>query len=360
MAISSSQDAPAGGVKRFIKSAATVEPTSDSIVVLGLYRQGEPAPVQAIDLRSLVGELEANPSLIGWIAFDRPHLSEIQDLAKTLDLHPLLVEDIIVSHQRPKIERYGKTLFCVVKPAVYDEKQEDILLGETHLIMSGRLVVCINQRGDNMTKDGWWATEITRRFASHPGLLSSGPEAILYAAIDSAADDYAPALQGIMDDVDEIERQVFSGDAAAPERIYRLSRELVDLQHAIVPLQAVVRGLQRGFEKYDVAQGLRAYLADVADHLTRDAETTAELRELLTSILDVNSTLVAQRQNEDMKRISSWAAIIFTPSVIGSIYGMNFANMPELDWVWGYPVALGLMLGSAVLLWAIFKQKGWL
>lgn len=332
----------------------------DSVVNVGVFVEGESVATAATGIEALVKELVDNPQALGWIAYDRPELNEIRTVATALDLHPLLVEDVIVSHQRPKIERSGKTLFCVVKPAVYDQAREDILLGETHVIISGRLVVCINQRGDGAGDGGAWAAEIARRFTSHPKLLALGPEAMLYAVIDFAADDYAPALQGIMDDVDEVERQVFSGDAAAPERIYRLSREVVDLQQAIVPLQNVVRGLQNGFQKYGVAPELQEYLADVGDHLTRDGEAAAELRDLLTRILDVNATLVAQRQNEDMKRISSWAAIIFTPSVIGSIYGMNFVNMPELDWIWGYPVALGLMVGSAVVLWAIFKRKGWL
>lgn len=340
--------------------AAKASQFRGSIVDIAVYEDGrriDRTPEGIWDLERTLGEF---PDAAGWIAYDRPGLDEIRNIARSLSLHPMLVEDIVTSHQRPKIERYENTLFCVVKPAVYDEATEDVILGETHVVISDRTVVCIHQRGDQDSRDMSWIGELTRRFDSQSSLLQMGPEAMLYAIIDFTADGYAPALRGIVDDIDDVERQVFSGDAAAPERIYRLSRELVDLQHAIVPLQAVVRALQSGFEKYDVALDLRAYLADVADHLTRDAELTAELRDMLTRILNVNATLVAQRQNDDMKKISAWAAIIFTPSVIGSIYGMNFSNMPELDTVWGYPFALSLMVASAIALWLLFKRRGWI
>lgn len=331
-----------------------------SIVDIAMYEEGQRKPISARGIWDLLGEIEKSPHATGWIAYDCPDLNDIRTIARALSLHPMLVEDIVTSHQRPKLERYGSTLFCVMKPAVYDEATEDVLLGETHIVVAGRTVVCIRQRGDRNAPDRRWVDEVNRRFEAQAPMLQSGPEAMLYAVIDYTADGYAPALRGIVDDIDDVERQVFSGDAAAPERIYRLSRELVDLQHAIAPLQSVVKALQSGFEKYAVATQLRAYLADVADHLTRDAELTAELRDMLTRILNVNATLVAQRQNDDMKKISAWAAIIFTPSVIGSIYGMNFSHMPELDTVWGYPFALTLMLASAVVLWFLFKRRGWL
>jgi magnesium transporter len=181
-------------------------------------------------------------------------------------------------------------------------------------------------------------------------------------------------LVGLENDIDEIEEQLFSGDPAVTRRIYDLAGEVMEFQRATRPLEDMIIALQRGFEKYGVDAELQHYLRDVLDHSIRIAERGESFRQLLQNALQVHTTLVAQRQNEEMrlltetnlaqgeevKKISSWAAIIFAPTLIGTAYGMNFQNMPELAWEWGYPFALLLMGGFSLALYVLFKRRGWL
>jgi magnesium transporter len=207
-----------------------------------------------------------------------------------------------------------------------------------------------------------------------PELLAVGPEAVLYAILDSVVDGYAPVVAGVDKDIDEIEIQVFRGDPNVSRRIYELSSEVVEFQRATRPLLTILDRLVAGFGKYGTTEELQRYLRDVADHATTVVERVASFRQNLSDILAVNATLVTQRQNEeikrlteasfeqneDVKRISAWAAIIFAPTLIGTIYGMNFVNIPELSWAFGYPFALALMVISSFVLWLIFRARGWL
>ena len=207
-----------------------------------------------------------------------------------------------------------------------------------------------------------------------PELLARGPEAVLYAILDSVVDGYAPVVAGLQKDIDEIETEVFRGDPKVSRRIYELSGEVIEFQRSMRPLIAMLDGLAAGFEKYGTDEELQRYLRDVADHATTVAERVAGFRQILADILTVNATLVNQAQNEEIKRlteasydqneevkrISAWAAILFAPTLIGTIYGMNFEAMPELHWAFGYPFALGLMILVSFTLWLIFRTRGWL
>ena len=205
-------------------------------------------------------------------------------------------------------------------------------------------------------------------------LLAYGPQAILYAIIDAVVDGYGPVVAGLSNDIDEIEEQVFVGESQVSRRIYQLSREVIAFERATHPLSDVMLSLEQGSAKYGVADELQRGLRDVADHLTSVNQRIDAYRELLRDILTVNSTLVGQRQNEEMakmteaslkqgdevKKISSWAAILFGPSLIAGIYGMNFTHMPELSWWFGYPMALALMATTSVILYKVFKRRNWL
>jgi magnesium transporter len=207
-----------------------------------------------------------------------------------------------------------------------------------------------------------------------PELLAHGPEAVLYAILDSVVDGYAPVVAGLQKDIDEIEIQVFRGDPTVSRRTYELSGEVIEFQRATRPLLAMLDKLVAGFEAYGTSEDLQRYLRDVADHATTAAERVAGFRQNLSDILTVNATLVNQaqneeiqrltqasfKQNEEVKRISAWAAIIFAPTLIGTIYGMNFDNIPELHWAFGYPFALALMAIVSIGLWLIFRARGWL
>jgi len=215
---------------------------------------------------------------------------------------------------------------------------------------------------------------VRNRMEANPALLALGPEAVLYAILDEVVDEYAPVIAGLENDIDEIEDQLFGTNEDVAQRIYELSREVIKFQRAVHPLTAIIEALLRGSAKYQVDVELQRSLRDVLDHTIRVVERTDGFRALLDNALTTHSTLVAQRQNDEMrrmtetslaqneevKRISAWAAILFAPTLIGAIYGMNFDNMPELHWEFGYPMAIGLMVLSGIGLYVAFKFRKWL
>ena len=244
----------------------------------------------------------------------------------------------------------------MLHPPFYIDSIEDVAFVEAEVIKQRNCVVVIMQRiPDELSSLRW-----TPRLPKDEELLRHGPESVLYTILDGVVDQTFPVISGIQFDIEQIERQVFSGDSAAPERIYRLSREAIDLQHATNPLIPVIAALRAGSAKHQVPPELQAYLADVADHLARISSQITDIRELLTQILTVNATLVDQRSNEDLKIISGWAAILVVPTLIGSIYGMNFDNMPELHWRFGYLYCILSMVASSGILYVIFRKNNWL
>ncbi len=301
--------------------------------------------------------------------YPAPTRAGIEELGEAWRLHPVLLEDLVNAHQRPKLERYGDDLFLVARSARYIDELEEVAFEEFHILMGPHAVAVICQ--DKRWIDGTDGTRFDEERAETPDrrertlladdeLLRLGPEAVAYRLLDAIVDGYAPVLRGLAVDKEQIERQVFSGEAAVAERIYRLSQEVIDLQHATSSLADVLHALRAGFGKYGVPEELQVYLQDVSDHLTRVNSQVSEIRDALAQILNVNATLVAQRQNEDMKKISGWAAILFAPTLIAAVYGMNFANMPELNWALGYPFAILLMVLFAVALYVIFKVRKWM
>lgn len=293
----------------------------------------------------------------------------LAEIASAWELHPVLVDDLFHANQRAKVERYDDVLFVVLKSAVYIDAEEKVEFNEFHLLMKddALVIICQGERFIDGTPIPESIEDITDYFTNEERswtkdreLLSMGPEALIYRLLDTAVDGYIPVLDGLQNDKDGIERQVFSGDTAAAERIYLLSQEVIDVLHNSTHLNRLTQALGNGAAKYAIPDELRAYLDDAADHLTRVLAEAGELREALSQILNVNSTLVAQRQNEDMKKISGWAAILFAPTLVGAIYGMNFDDMPELHWAFGYPMALGLMLGLGIVLYVVFRVKKWM
>ena len=344
-----------------------VAPVEQSMVDAAIYRDGV-----RIDTPLTVAEaaqhLAENPDAMAWIGLYRPTAAQFLPVAEAFGLHEVAVEDAIVAHQRPKIERYGDVLFVVLRAASYLDEAEEVEFGEIHVFVGPNFVLTVRH---SRTPD---LAAVRQRMENDPELLAIGPEAVLYAILDSVVDGYAPVVAGVDKDIDEIEIQVFKGDANVSRRIYELSSEVVEFQRATRPLLTILDRLVAGFGKYGTTEELQQYLRDVADHATTVVERVASFRQNISDILTVNATLVSQRQNEeikrlteasfvqneDIKRISAWAAIIFAPTLIGTVYGMNFVNMPELQWEWGYPFALGLMLVSSVVLWLLFRARGWL
>jgi magnesium transporter len=341
--------------------------TRSGLIDAAVYRAGM-RECSTTSLTETFRALRERPEGMAWIGLYRPDVDELNTLAAEFDLHPLAVEDAITAHQRPKLERYGRTLFVVLRAARYLDDVEEVEFGELHVFLGPDFVVTVRHA------ESPDLSVIRKRLENDPELLARGTEAVLYAILDAVVDGYLPVVAGIENDVDEIETQVFDGDPAVSRRIYLLNREVVDFQRAAVPLTTMLSALAAGFDKYDVDEELRRALRDVADHVAQVNERLDSLRVLLRDILQVNSILVAQKQNEEMtalsrtsnaqndevKKISAWAAIGFAPTTVASIYGMNFRNMPELHWYLGYPFALGLMIVVGAALYFVFKRRGWL
>jgi magnesium transporter len=290
---------------------------------------------------------------IAWIGLYKPTEEEFESVAQEFELHPLSVEDALDAHQRPKLERYGETLFVVLRPARYVDETETIEFGETHVFVGKSFVITVRH---SEVPD---LSEVRGRLEADPELLRRGPEAILHAIMDQVVDDYGPVADGLENDIEEIEAQVFGGSADVSRRVYELSREVIQFQRAADPLNDVLGALMRG-EIIDVDSEVGRYLRDVQDHAQQVSERLSGYRELLQSILSVNLTLVSLSQNEQVKKISAWAAILFAPTLIGTVYGMNFDHIPELHWLLGYPFALMLMVLTSLVLYFAFKRRGWL
>ena len=292
---------------------------------------------------------------VAWIGLYKPSHEEFSSVAGEFGLHPLAVEDAVSAHQRPKLERYGETLFVVLRAARYVDETETVEFGELHVFVGDDFVVTVRHgEAPNLGK-------VRRRLEAEPELLRRGPEAILYAVMDEVVDGYAPVVEGLENDIDEIETEVFSGNAGVSRRIYELSREVIQFQRATKPLAPILQRLREGDEGHHaVDEEVRRYLRDVQDHVIQVVEQVGAFRELLASVLSVNLTLVGVGQNDEVKKISAWAAILFAPTLVAGIYGMNFDHMPELHWVFGYPFALTLMLVASVILYQVFKRRGWL
>ncbi|MCS4277245.1 magnesium transporter [Mycetocola sp. BIGb0189] len=310
--------------------------------------------------------LESHPDGFAWMGLYRPDTAELHALATDFGVHELIVEDASQGHQRPKFERYGETTLTVLRSARYVDAEERVDFGEVHVITGPRTAIVIrHSEAPNFA-------ETRRGLEAEPSRLAEGPQAVLFAVLDEIVDGYEPVLAGLENDIDEIEDALFSGGHEQSQRIYELSREVIAFQRAATPLPGMLVSMAARLPADAIEQ--RRALRDVGDHVTRVIERASAYRSLLENALTVNAALVGQRQNdetrilteaslrqsEEMKKISSWAAIIFAPSLIGSVYGMNFHNMPELSWEWGYPFSIALMVGFAGLLYGIFKKKHWL
>ena len=337
---------------------------SEAVVEAAVYTGGrrvESGPLEH------VYEMVRSGRGMGWIGLYHPDEATVASVAAEFDLHPLAVEDALTGHQRSKLERYGETLFCVLRPARYLDSAERVEIGELHLFAGPDFVVTI--RRSESPDLGL----VRRRLEAQPELLRLGPEAVMHAVLDQVVDDYSPVLAGIDGDLDEIESEVFGGDVEVSRRIYKLGREVIEFHRAVAPLEGMCELLRSGFDQHQVDLELQRLLRDVADHAVRINERVEGYRELLNNMLSVNAAVVAQRQNEEMaritqagldqneavKKISAWAAILFAPTLVGTIYGMNFRHMPELHWTFGYPLAVTLMVLCSVILYRVMKWRRW-
>jgi magnesium transporter len=289
-----------------------------------------------------------------WIGLYEPSEEEFDAIRREFALHELAVEDAIDAHQRPKLEVYGEMVFLVLKTARYIDPEEVVRLGEI-LVFLGRDYIITVRHGEASELHG-----VRERLEDQPDLLGRGTGAVLHAILDQVVDDYSPALRGLGEDIEEVEDEVFSDSRSNPaQRIYKLKREVLEFNRATGPLVDPVDRLSRGH--YDLIDPeVRAYFRDVNDHLVRIHEQLESYRDLLTSILEANLAQVTVRQNQDVRTISAFVAILAVPTMVAAIYGMNFEHMPELEWTFGYPLVVGVMLVICFGLYRYFKKIGWL
>ncbi|MDX6562360.1 MAG: magnesium transporter [Gaiellales bacterium] len=326
------------------------------IVDSAVYRNGMRDPgVAAVD--DLVAAWRSGEAMV-WLGIYEPTPEELETVARGFGLHELAVEDAVKAHQRPKLERYGDMLLMVLRPARYLDEGETVVFGEVEIFAGVNFVITV-RHGDAPDLG-----HVRRTLEAKPDLLARGPFAVVYGIADHVVDHYQPVVAGLENDIDEIEDEVFGGSATVSRRIYELTREVIEFQRATKPLAGILGEL---IVLPGVDDEERRYLRDVQDHAVRIEERVDGFRVLLQNILSVHLTLetkalneVSVDQNEQVQKISAWAAILFAPTLIGTVYGMNFKYMPELKWRLGYPMALAFMLIVGLALYVIFKRRRWI
>ena len=275
-------------------------------------------------------------------------------MAEVFGLHPLAVEDAVNAHQRPKLERYEDSLFLILKTLWYVDEDDAVETGEINLFVGADFVVTVRHGTGGDLHRARMALE------SREQVLAHGPSSVVYVVCDQVVDNYEEVADELQEDVDEVEESVFSelrtNDSA---RIYVLKRELAEVRRAVHPLREPINRFVTG-QVRGIDQEASPYFRDVADHLSRVSETVDNLDSLLSTAFDAHLAQISIQQNDDMRRVSATVGLIAAPTLVGSVYGMNFDHMPELGWAFGYPMALLLMLGASLTVWVLSKRAGWL
>jgi magnesium transporter len=336
---------------------ATVPDTSETrpasgVIACALYEGGRRTADLAID--QVAAALTSTNGFV-WVGLYEPSNELLSVVQGQFDLHDLAVEDALKAHQRPKLEIYDETLFVVLRTAQLVGSPLELEFGETHIFVGPRFVVSV-RHGSLRSHVG-----LRTRCEGMPHLLAKGPGYVLYALMDFVVDQFFPIVDTLEEQLEQLEEEIFgrSFSRATTGRIYELKRNLLAVKRAVSPLIDVCNRLAR-FDVGLVPEDTRLYFRDVYDHAVRINDMVDNTRELLTTALEANLSLISVSQNEDTKRLAAWAAIIAVPTMIAGIYGMNFRHMPELEWSLGYPLAIGSMLLACAALFAGFKRSGWL
>ncbi|WP_282798048.1 magnesium and cobalt transport protein CorA [Streptomyces sp. CC224B] len=338
-------------------------PLGSSVVKCVTYRKGvRQSTARDDDLVEAVTQIRKDDDGFVWLGLHEPTEAEFGDVAELFDLHPLAVEDAVHAHQRPKVERYGETLFAVFKTVCYVEHAE--LTATSEVVDTGEIMAFVGRDFVITVRHGRHGSlgPLREQLESTPEQLAQGPAAVLHAIADQVVDDYLAVTEAVQNDIDEVESEVFSptgGRTADPGRIYQLKRELLELKRAAVPLGRPLQVLATQPMRV-IAPEIQAYFRDVDDHLKRVADQIAAFDELLNSILQAHLAQVTVAQNEDMRKITAWAAIVAVPTMVCGVYGMNFDHMPELRWQYGYALVMGVIATVCCSLYRGFRRNGWL
>ncbi|GAA3048022.1 magnesium/cobalt transporter CorA [Gordonia defluvii] len=293
-----------------------------------------------------------------WLGLHSPDDAQMAAVATVFDLHELAVEDAVVAHQRPKVEAYGDTLFVVLRTLAYvdhasmAETAEVVSTGEIMIFLGADYVITV--RHGEQTE----LATMRHRMEEVPSALAVGPSVVLHAVADRVVDAYLAVVDEMDTDLAEIETTVFTGPTVDIDPVYLLKREVIEFRRASTPLAAALARLTA--PNPWLPDEVRTYLRDVSDHLTTVNDRVMDYDNLLSSMLDAATAKVGIQQNTDMRMITAWAAMAVAPTMIAGIYGMNFENMPELHWRYGYFVVLGLMATICFTLWRTFRKHGWL
>lgn len=330
-----------------VTRAAILEPM---IVDCAAYEKGRRREGQLSMERA--GEAAGEEGTFVWLGVVEPSDEEFKAIAAEFGLHELAVEDAVRAHQRPKVEDYGDFIHVVLKTVRYVDPDEVIEVGEVSVFVAPDFLITVRHGDAHLAP-------VRHRLEHRSDLLEHGPGAVLYAIADHVVDRYMEAAQGFDEDVREVELQVFGEGQAPTERIYKLEREVLEFQAATGPLEEELEDLCRR-DYAVVPETLHEYFRDVEDHLRRVTTRIENFRQLLDSALEANLTQVSMRQNEDMRKISAWVAIAAVPTMVAGIYGMNFDHMPELEWQFGYPLVLSIVVAVCLYLYWRFKRAGWL
>ncbi|MFL6002119.1 MAG: magnesium/cobalt transporter CorA [Nocardioides sp.] len=324
------------------------------IVDNALYRKGVRVPVDC-EISDLAAMRErCGPDDFVWVGLHEPEQAELGEVAEIFDLHPLAVEDAVKAHQRPKLERYEDSVFLILKTLWYVDEEDAVETGEINLFVGSDFVVTVRHGKGGSLHQARMALEDREKVLAH------GPSAVVYAVCDEVVDAYEAVAESLQEDVDEVETSVFSEERTSDAaRIYVLKRELAEMRRAVYPLREPINRFISGAVR-GVHPEAAPYFRDVGDHLSRVSETIDSLDSLLSTAFEAHMAQISIQQNDDMRRISATIGLIAAPALIGTIYGMNFHNMPELRWHLGYLFALGLMVLASLTVWILSKRAGWL
>ncbi|MGY1581610.1 magnesium/cobalt transporter CorA [Streptomyces sp. MN13] len=330
------------------------------IVDCGIYREGHRVEGPS-DLSDALDEARAAGGFV-WIGLHEPSPEEFELVTEEFRLHPLAVEDALKAHQRPKLEVYDDSLFLVLKPVVYEPESDAVSSGEVMIFLGDAFVVTVRHG------EGAPLAAVRKRLEREPEMLGKGPTAVLYAIADATVDHYLEVAGELQNDLEELETEVFSPDVAGSRhtasRIYTFKRQILEFRRASGPLTLPLTRLAGngpfGAAPPFVNDKARPFFRDVHDHLTRVNESVEGLDRLVSDVLSAHLAQMSVRQNDDMRKISAWAAMAAVPTMLAGIYGMNFEHMPELRWVWSYPAVIGVMVVLEVLLYRLFKRRGWM
>lgn len=331
------------------------------IVDCAIYRDGRRTEGPD-DFSDALAQCRRGRDAFVWIGLHEPTEKEFDRVTEEFALHPLAVEDALSAHQRPKLEIYDDSLFMVLKPVGYEAASDNVTSGEVMVFIGDSFVVTVRHGEESPL------AQVRRRLEEEPEMLRQGPTAVLYSIADAVVDHYLEVAAELSTDLDELETEVFSptggGSRHTASRIYAFKRQVLEFRRATGPLTQPMARLAGngafGVKVPFVHDKARPFFRDVSDHLTRVNESVEGLDRLVSDVLSAHLAQMSVRQNDDMRKISAWAAMAAVPTMIAGIYGMNFDHMPELHWTVSYPAVILLMAALEVLLFRLLKRRGWL